>query len=473
MKKYPAKNSLKERGVRHALSLALVAILTTGMNVGVAAAPLTLTQAQITVYGTSSESERVHFLIGRAKMGQVDLVNALLKRFPLQGPHAANRTLFIEGLLSANQGDLTGAAKKYRAVLAVDPKLTLVRTELAQVLVELDENDSAKHHLKLLEADAPDAAAAANIRSFIDKVDSKRPYTFSGFISVAPSTNINSGSSHTTVYSANPNFIDHILEINPSSQKQSGTGIAGGLSVGYSKRLGNVWEAVFAADINAQLYGDPNFDSGSLSESGELRYHLQQGYVGIGAVADQSFSPNNQNLFNESMDYHSYGPRASLLYHLGQRDLLRANTLYEWRDYAHVSALNGPAFLSEVALSHAVDSTLNFTLSGGYDLVNANLNFNGYRTIYGGIEVYKELPLGLTVDSSAQARFSTFSEVNPIALLTREDQRYIGAVTLTKRDLNLVGFAPSLTYTYTRNFSNIALWDYDSHAVDFRLTKDF
>jgi outer membrane protein len=234
-----------------------------------------------------------------------------------------------------------------------------------------------------------------------------------------------------------------------------------------------VWEAVFAADVNAQLYRDPKFDSAGLSESGELRYHLQRGYVGIGAVADQSFSPNNQNLLDESMDYHSYGPRASLLYHLGQRDLLRANALYEWRDYTSVPALNGPAFLSEVALSHAVDSTLNFTLSGGYNLVNANLNFNGYRTIYGGIEVYKELPLGLTVGSSAQARFSTFNEVNPIALLTREDQRYIGAVTLTKRDLNLAGFAPSLTYTYTRNVSNIALWDYDTHAVDFRLTKDF
>jgi outer membrane protein len=44
---------------------------------------------------------------------------------------------------------------------------------------------------------------------------------------------------------------------------------------------------------------------------------------------------------------------------------------------------------------------------------------------------------------------------------------------LTKRDLNIFGFAPSLEYTYTDNISNISLFDYDSHAIDFRLTKDF
>jgi len=38
---------------------------------------------------------------------------------------------------------------------------------------------------------------------------------------------------------------------------------------------------------------------------------------------------------------------------------------------------------------------------------------------------------------------------------------------------NWAGFAPSLNYTYLRNFSNISLYDYDSHALDFRLTKDF
>ena len=81
--------------------------------------------------------------------------------------------------------------QKYRAALASDPSLTLVRSELAKTLFELGENDSAKHHLTLLMADAPNAVQAQGIRSFIDTIDASRPYTFSAFISAAPSTNIN------------------------------------------------------------------------------------------------------------------------------------------------------------------------------------------------------------------------------------------------------------------------------------------
>ena len=70
-------------------------------------------------------------------------------------------------------------------------------------------------------------------------------------------------------------------------------------------------------------------------------------------------------------------------------------------------------------------------------------------------------------------RFAQFGDVTPVYNLTRTDQRYTGSATLTKRDWNWFGFAPSLNYTYVRNVSNIDLYDYDSHSVDFRLTKDF
>ena len=33
--------------------------------------------------------------------------------------------------------------------------------------------------------------------------------------------------------------------------------------------------------------------------------------------------------------------------------------------------------------------------------------------------------------------------------------------------------APAIEYRYTWNDSNIAFYEYDSHTVDIRLTKDF
>jgi outer membrane protein len=460
------------RGIHRALFGLLTTVFCFAANVETAHA--TLTTEQIKVYQSADESQRVHFLIGRAKAGQYRLAAELLRNFPLRGPNAVNRTLYIEGLILNAQGNLTGAVQKYRTALANDPKLTLVRSELAQTLVTLGEDDSAKHHLQLLEAEAPNANVAAGIRSFIDRIDAKRPFTFSGFVSVAPSTNVNNGSSHSTVYSANPEFSNNsTLTISPSSRKKSGIGAALGGSVGYSKRLGNQLEAVFAADAAGQLYDNSDFDSASLSQSAEIRFHVNQGYFGFGAVANEALAPNFNDIMSSRFSYRSYGPRVSMRYNLNARDLLTGSAVYERRDYAGTALLDAYAFLTEASWNHAIDSSLNFTVTGGYDKINVELKELGYSTIFGGLSVYKELPKGVTLYASTKALFSKFDDVNTAAGMVRYDQRYVGSIALTKRDLNIFGFAPSIDYTYTLNKSNIALWDYDSHAVDLRLTKDF
>jgi outer membrane protein len=460
----------KERCLSSALWAFLALFLGASDHPALAAKPLKA--EQIRVYESADEGQRVHFLIERAKMGQGELVENLLKHFPLQGPHATNRKLFIEGLILEVRGDLSGAAKKYRAALARDPSLTLVRVQLVGCLDKLGQDDSAKHHLQLLEAEAPNKEVASSIKSFMDRIDAKRPLTFTGFISLAPSTNINSGSSHTQVYA--PGYgTDKVFDIFKSDQKRSGVGAAGGLGAAYSKRIGNQLEAVVAADVSGSIYADREFDSASFSQSLEMRYHLNEGYIGLGGVADQSINPNSPDLMHDSVRYHSYGPRVSTLYFLGEHNMLHASAVYEWRDYADSSFLDGTAFLSEASLNHGINQTLNLTLSGGFDKINSNQDNLSYNTYFAGFGLYKELPMGINLNANTQIRLSTFDQMNPAFLVTRQDQRYIGSLAFTKRDLNIFGFAPAISYTYTKNVSNITLYDYDSHAVDLRLTKDF
>ena len=119
-------------------------------------------------------------LIELTHNGHADMAEALLKRFPLEGPLAENRKLFIDGLILESRGELKASAGKFRAALANDPKLTLVRSELAQVLARMDETDSAKHHLELLAADAPTPEQAAGIRSFIQQLDARPSFEILG-----------------------------------------------------------------------------------------------------------------------------------------------------------------------------------------------------------------------------------------------------------------------------------------------------
>lgn len=420
------------------------------------------TPQQISEYEASTEATRVKLLINLAKSGQHDLAEGLLKRYPLTGKFGPNRQIFIEGLILKANGNLTGAAKKYRAALADDPSLTLVRSELAQTLFLLQEDDSAKHHLNLLMAEAPSEYEAQGIRSFIDAIDARRPFKFSAYISAAPSTNVNNGSSVEKVYITNDSYIE------PGEQQKSGIGFSTGLNAGYSHRLGNDFSVVLAGGFNANIYTESDYNIFGASQSAELRYLLTGGFLGAGLVT-------SQNMKNDELDlsYYSYGPRVSLQKAISAKDRINLSAVYEWRNYPDDSESDGTAFMADGSWSHAFDSSLIAGLSAGYDRVESGIDYNSYEAYSAGFSVYKELPLGITADLQGEARFADFDGNFPIYNKVREDTRWMGTVSLTKRDFNFWGYAPAIEYTYIFNDSNIANYHYDSHSVDFRLSKDF
>jgi outer membrane protein len=417
---------------------------------------------QIEAYAQATEAERVKLLMFLAKSPDADSVTYLLKLYPLEGPYAANRQLYLEGAVLKTNRKYTAAAAKFRAALASDPKLTLVRSELAETLVILQEDDSALHQLKLLEADAPNDKAASNIRSFIDQVDSRRPYTVTGYVSVAPSSNLNNGSRHATVYSP-------VLGLNfATAQPKSGLGIASGISGAYTKRLGDDVMFVAAGGADGRLYDDADFNSYGLSQSLEMRYLVPQGYLGMGLVSSQQL--DNQDY---QPNFLSYGPRISVSLQVTPRDHLSFSVLHEWRNSLITGAEDSAALMLDGSWTHAWNSSFNTSIFSGFDRIKTPSDVTSSQTMSAGLSFYKELTFGITANFTSQISKTDFAGFNGLAGVTRADKRLNTSVALTKRDLNLFGFAPSVSYSFTDNFSNINSFDYTSHAVDFRLTKNF
>jgi outer membrane protein len=428
-------------------------------------------QSELEAYARAPEGHKVRLLIELARSGDHEFAAKLLDTYPLQGPLAANRTLFIEGLILKARGDLTGAAQKFRAALADDPKLTMVRAELAKTLVVLDQDDSAKHHLQLLAADAPDAQSVSAIRSFIDQVDAKRPYKFSGYVALAPSTNINNGSSDDVIYL--PGFGS--MAFRNQNSKKSGLGTSIGINGSASKRLGNTLVGIVSAGANANIYTDKDFNSAAFSTSAELRHIIAGGYISMGAVGQLSTSIMGNYLLvgKDHTHYTAFGPRLAMSKTLGLRDTIHANAVWEKRDNTHSTASDGHALLLDAGLTHAIDSSFTVSASVGYDKIKAESDQNTYDAWSVGAAVYKELPRGITLNAATEFRNANFDGIHFLTGDNRTDKRLTSRIDVTKRDLNLLGFAPSLSYTYTRNWSDVVLYDYDSHAIDFRLTKDF
>jgi outer membrane protein len=425
-------------------------------------------EQELQTYVQAPEAQKAKLLIRLVMSGDHEFAARLLKEVPLQGEFAANRTVFIEGLILKARGDLTGAVGKFRTALASDPKLTLVRSELAKTLVMLDENDSAKHHLELLAADAPDENEAGAVRSFIDQIDARKPYKIGGYVSLAPSTNINTGANAKKIYL--PTSFG-AFEFTNDDAKKSGLGVAVGLNGGYSRRIGNDWSAVLSGGINANIYGETAANAFSFSESAEMRYLLADGFLSFGLV--ESYVNAGSVNSDERTNSVSFGPRVAFVKQLGLRNTISGSAVLERREVAKSTEYDGKAALFNAALSHAIDSSFNVTLSGGFEKVMLNAAPASYDAASASLSFYKEMPLGVTVNGSLGYRVSDFKGDHWSIGEARHDKRVTGNLSLTKRDLNVLGFAPVISYSYTRNMSNVILNDYDSHAVDFRLTKDF
>ena len=267
-------------------------------------------------------------------------------------------------------------------------------------------------------------------------------------MSLAPTTNVNSGSSNPKVYAPNSPWADAdgYVEVG-DRKKQSGVGAALGFNVGFNKRMGNDFSFVAAVNGEGRVYGDSTFNSYAFSESAEMRYLLERGYFGLGLVGSQSLKSDAL-----SFAYTSYGVRTALRYAISAKNNLGLTAVHEWRDYADSTKLDGTALLLDADWTHAFDSSFTATISAGYDRINANEEASAYDTWSGGLSLYKELPQGLTMGLGGQLRWSNFDGENATTLQVRQDTRLIGNINLTKRDFNIFGFAPSLSYTYTNNF---------------------
>ena len=83
----PSINSIVRRA-------ALCALVLFGTVPAQAATP---NAQQLAAYEQISETERIKLLMGLAKSAEADQVTYLLKKYPLQGPYAINRILYLEG----------------------------------------------------------------------------------------------------------------------------------------------------------------------------------------------------------------------------------------------------------------------------------------------------------------------------------------------------------------------------------------
>ena len=225
---------------------------------------------------------------------------------------------------------------------------------------------------------------------------------------------------------------------------------------------------VLGAGLNGRFYENSDYNSLTASETAELRHSFDRGHVGIGAVSSQTFSGQHHDVAA-----YSIGPRVSALYRPTPKSSIQSTSTLEFNTYPDSEIYDGYSAGETLNGTYAFNqATVGFG-SVGYEFTNTDFDRLDSDAFSFGLGFYRELPFGVSMTADAKLRLTDYLGTWSIIGDERRDRRYSGSLSLTKRDWSVWGYAPEVEYSYSRNDSNIDIYETQGHSVDLRLTKDF
>lgn len=386
----------------------------------------------------------------------------------VRAPSLAMEGHFLAGFVAVETGDTETAIKEFRASLAIDPKQTRVRLELARAMMMKGKDTGAAYHYRLA---AQDSALTPEIRATIQAqrgiLRDRRPWRFSSEFGFAPDSNITNGTSAESVDLVIGNQTIP-LELDENARARSGIGQTASLSAGYRMKIGE--RGAFLIDGDAQ---GVNYTGTSNDD-----YSVQMA-VGPEFRPSEATSVSLQGLglqrwYGGERAVTQFGARLAVQHSIG--DNQRVGLTLDARHSASgfQQAYSGYNFAAYATYERVVSRSLiaSASLFARADRLNeAAYSSNEFGAALGiGGEIAHGINLGVNGTASRAtygAPLLAFSEN------TRADWRMSGRIYAGLRSLRFMGFSPSVSYTYTLNASNLALYENKRSRFAFSLARYF
>lgn len=370
--------------------------------------------------------------------------------------------LFFQALVAKHSGELNAAAKLLDKTLIVFPNHLNARRERAHVLFLSKKFKLAERNFQeLLDLDA--TPQMQNVyRGFIREIQRRKPFGISGYFAFKPSSNVNRGTENLIYDSVIGDFV-----IDPKSRATSGIGLQIGLTGFYRMHPNNKSQNILTWDIGATRYQESRYNSATatLRFSHERRLQNQ---------TKLSFGPHYRYTWRkDSADNQAFGVKAALRHKLSPRDILETAVVYEYRKYFHQSHNTGGFANLSFNVIHQQAPNLSYTL--GMDATTHSPN--AQHAVYNGLKISGGLTKawrgGYVTGLKFNTGFKHYMTDYPLAGKPRQDRFYGLSLSVQNNTINIKGFVPRVTCSYTNNTSNIKFYDHDVTECALNITKRF
>lgn len=381
-------------------------------------------------------------------------------------PELALETHFLTGFVDAETGNLDGAASEFRAVLRDRPDVTRARLELARVLMLQGKDAAADHHFRLAEEDKdlpPEIQRTiSDARSIIRN---RKNWNFTIDVGFAPDSNINNATSARLVNSI---YGNNTIALDDEARRRKGVGQTLGASGGVRLRMSD--GLAMLIDANGQIVnqkGTSADDISALIAAGPELTLRNNARVSVQALGVRRW-------YGGKVAQSGGGARLSY-----QQNLTHGQRIGFQIDGRKVTSGYGDAYAGwQTSAYGTYERVVDRSLIASATLYarRESLHLDAYsNSEFGGsLGIGGELRHGINAGVSAGISRVLFDA--PLMILSpddRKDWRLNARVYLGTRSIRVLGFSPSVTYTYNRADSSLDLYRTTRHRFEFGLARYF
>jgi outer membrane protein len=372
-----------------------------------------------------------------------------------------NQVQFLLGLISFSRADYDGAIVRFRRILTKEPNAVRVRLELGRTYFEKRDLRNAERQFQFARSGQLPVAVLDKVDTYLATIRQQRSFEFGVSFAIAPDTNINAGPSVSDVLIYGLPF-----QLSADAKPSSGVGVAVGSRLKWTPRLSKRMRWDFGAAGDARRYGRQEFNDTAVSVFTGPRLILDR--------LDASLHARASRRWYGGQPYASgKGGSLDLTYYVSGRTGISYSLNIARLNYPRIPEQNGVLRESVMGAFHAITPSSRGQVSLSVARQDAKAPALANQIFGAEMGYLREIGGGFTFNLAARYRRTRYGAVWPAFGVVRNDDQFVGQLTVLNRRIVVRGFTPTLSFTQTRNNSNIPLFRFGRSQFEFGISRVF
>jgi tetratricopeptide (TPR) repeat protein len=354
------------------------------------------------------------------------------------------------------------AAALYEEILAKNPALPRVRLELGRAYAAAGELTKAAEQFQAVLAGSPPPTVGENIGKYMASMQTEKNWNGRFGLGYIYDTNVNAGPTASSVLMFGLPFT-----LSNDARETDGAGYTFNASGGYFKKLKGDLAAQADLQYSRTAYSHlSGFDSDVISGSAGLTLQKKSYIVSLPLLLESVY-------IGHARYDHAFGLSPQAQVPLTERLSANAAFVIQKKHYYVNDGLRDGTVWSAAAGAkyfYRQDGFLQATLRHGVEGTGAKYTDNSSNSL--NLGWYAGLPRGFSLYAGPGLSYTAYEAKEAAYDEKRKDTQYSAVFNLSK-EFDASGYSATLGYSFTRNDSNLALYDYNRGQLTLQVSKAF